>query len=155
MNGHMRSLTRVIKEHNGVVDKFVGDCVMAVFGAPFSRDDDAVAAARCALRMVEERERLNLSSRYKLRIGIGMATGPVVAGCMGSKDRLNYTVLGERVNLASRLAGKAAPMQILIDSTTRECLADSVVVEALEPLQLKGFEGKLTAFRLMDVARAA
>lgn len=155
LNEHMTILTRVIKEHNGVVDKFVGDCVMAVFGAPFGRDDDVVAAARCALRMVEERKRLNLSSRYNLRVGIGMATGDVVAGCMGSQDRLNYTVLGERVNLASRLAGKAGPMQIVIDSTTRERLADSALVEALEPLQLKGFECKQPAFRLMEVARAA
>jgi class 3 adenylate cyclase len=59
--------------------------------------------------MIEERERLNRSSKYVLRIGIGMATGPVVAGCMGSQDRLNYTVLGERVNLASRICGKPDP----------------------------------------------
>lgn len=155
LNDHMTILTRVIKEHNGVVDKFVGDCVMAVFGAPFSHSDDVVAASRCALRMVEERQRLNLSSRYRLQIGIGMATGTVVAGCMGSQDRLNYTVLGERVNLASRLLGKAGPMQIVIDSTTRERLADSARVEALEPLELKGFEGKLPAFLLIEVARAA
>ncbi|OFW22067.1 MAG: hypothetical protein A3H97_08515 [Acidobacteria bacterium RIFCSPLOWO2_02_FULL_65_29] len=155
LNEHMTILTRVIKEHNGVVDKFVGDCVMAVFGAPFSRDDDVALAARCALRMVEERKRLNLSSRYTLQIGIGMATGAVVAGCMGSQDRLNYTVLGERVNLASRLAGKAGPMQIVIDATTRERLADSALVEALDPLQLKGFEGKQPAFRLSEVAHAA
>lgn len=154
LNEHMTILTHVIKAHDGVVDKFVGDCVMAVFGAPFSHDDDVFAAARCAVRLIQEREQLNRSSRYVLRIGIGMATGPVVAGCMGSQERLNYTVLGERVNLASRLCGKAGPMEIVIDSTTRARLADSASVEALEPLELKGFSGQVPAFRLLEVACA-
>jgi class 3 adenylate cyclase len=155
LNEHMTILTRVIKAHHGVVDKFVGDCVMAIFGAPFSRDDDVLAAARCALQMVEERQLVNQSSRHALQVGIGMSTGVVVAGCMGSVDRMNYTVLGERVNLASRLAGKAGPMEILIDVTTKERLDGLARVELLEPLRVKGFEGMLTAFRLKEVARAA
>ena len=150
LNEHMTALTRVIKAHGGVVDKFIGDCVMAVFGAPLRGGDDAVAAAKCALRMIAERERANRTSRHVLRVGIGLATGPVVAGCMGSADRLNYTVLGERVNLASRLCAQAGPMEIVIDTNTRARLPESAVTEALAPLQLKGFEAGVRAFRLVE-----
>ncbi|MBP7775514.1 MAG: adenylate/guanylate cyclase domain-containing protein [Acidobacteria bacterium] len=149
LNEHMTTLTRVIKEHGGVVDKFVGDCVMAIFGAPLSHGDDAVAAARCAVRMIDERERENRTARYVLRVGIGLATGPVVAGCMGSADRLNYTVVGERVNLASRLCACAGPMEIVIDSSTRARLPESAVAEALPALRLKGFGAGVPAFRLV------
>lgn len=150
LNEHMTALTRVIKAHGGVVDKFIGDCVMAVFGAPLRGGDDAVAAAQCAVRMIAERERANRTSRHVLRVGIGLATGPVVAGCMGSADRLNYTVLGERVNLASRLCAQAGPMEIVIDTNTRARLPESAVTEALAPLQLKGFEAGVRAFRLVE-----
>jgi class 3 adenylate cyclase len=149
LNEHMTALTRVIKEHRGVVDKFVGDLVMAVFGAPVSHGDDLMAACRCALRMIEERERLNQTGRWMVRMGIGIASGPVVAGCMGSADRLNYTVLGERVNLASRLCSRAGPMEVVIDSATRAGLADAANIESLPPLQLKGFEAGVSAFRLV------
>ncbi len=150
LNEHMTTLTHVVKEHGGVVDKFVGDCVMAVFGAPISRGDDAASAARCAVGMIAARELANRTSRHVLRIGIGLATGPVVAGCMGSADRMNYTVLGERVNLASRLCSCAGPMEIVIDPTTRARLPDAAVVEALPLLQLKGFGAGVPAFRLVE-----
>jgi class 3 adenylate cyclase len=93
LNEHMTALTRVVKEHNGVLDKFVGDLLMAVFGAPMSHSNDAFDAARCAMDPLRWREELNQTSRYKLSIGIGLASGPVVAFCMGSTDHLNYTVL--------------------------------------------------------------
>jgi class 3 adenylate cyclase len=151
LNEHMTALTRVVKAHGGVVDKFVGDLIMAVFGAPVRHADDALAAARCALRMVEERATLNRTSRHAIRMGIGIATGEAVAGCMGSIDRLNYTVLGERVNLASRLCGKAGPMQVVIDRTTRDRIAGQSEVAELAPLELKGFEGPVPAYQLISV----
>jgi class 3 adenylate cyclase len=151
LNDHMTALTRVVKQHDGVVDKFVGDLIMALFGAPVRRGDHAVAAARCAVRMVEERELLNQTSRHKIRMGIGVATGEAVAGLMGSADRLNYTVLGERVNLASRLCGSAGPMQVVIDHATYEHLGKAATVVALEPLALKGFSEPVPAYRLIAV----
>ncbi len=151
LNEHMTVLTRVVKEHNGVVDKFVGDLIMAIFGAPVSHGQDALAAARCALDMIAEREKLSQTSRHKIRMGIGVATGEAVAGCMGSVDRLNYTVLGERVNLASRLCSKAGPMQVVIDQTTRERLGDGAQVEPLPPLQLKGFSEPVPAYHLTQL----
>ena len=150
LNEHMTALTAVVYEHRGVVDKFVGDLVMAVFGAPKSYGNDAYDAVRCAQRMIEARGRLNTSSRYQVSIGIGIASGAVVAGCTGSKQRLNYTVLGERVNLASRLCGHAGAMEILVDETTRERLSSSIVAETLPELTLKGFSRSVAAFRVAD-----
>ncbi len=90
--------------------------------------------------MVRERERLNRESRHPIEIGVGIATGEAVAGCMGSIDRLNYTVVGSRVNLASRLCSEAGPMEVVIDDQTLSSLGPDTVRSA-EPvdLQLKGF----------------
>jgi class 3 adenylate cyclase len=146
LNEHMTALSRVVYEHEGVVDQFVGDLIMAVFGAPVRHERDAYDAARCALRMIEERQKLNETSLYRINIGIGVATGGAVAVCMGSNDRNNYTVLGERVNLASRLCGKAGKMEVLIDETTRARLGARAEAETLPGIELKGFSGTITAF---------
>lgn len=149
LNEHMTALTGVVKRCHGVLDKFVGDLLMALFGAPLSRPEDAFDAARCALGIIAERRRLNVTSRHSLEVGIGLATGDVVAGCMGSADRLNYTVLGERVNLGSRLCGIAGPGQVVMDETTRAALGDRAEVRALEPVKLKGFTAPVPAFQLL------
>jgi class 3 adenylate cyclase len=154
LNEHFTPLARVVTENGGVVDKYVGDLIMAVFGAPKSRGDEALRAARCALQMIEERDRLNAGdeTRHRVAMGIGIASGRVVAGCTGSTERLNYTVLGERVNLASRLCAQARAMEIVIDDLTRERLGSRAEVEAMPPLTLKGFTGSVSAFKLRRVA---
>jgi len=154
LNEHFTPLTQVVYENHGVVDKFVGDLIMAVFGAPKSAGRDAANAARCARRMIEVRQALNATSRYAIQVGIGVASGPALAGCMGSTDRLNYTVLGERVNLASRLCSQAGRMEVVIDSTTRERLGDEIQVEPLPPLKLKGYSELVPAFKLAGFASA-
>lgn len=151
LNEHMTALTRVVKEHNGVLDKFVGDLLMAIFGAPVSHENDTLNAARCALRLIQERDQLNTVSRHQLKVGIGIATGKVVAGCMGSSDRLNYTVLGERVNLASRLCSQAGPGQVVIDQCTYEKLGDGITTTPLPALNLKGFRDNVVAYELTKV----
>jgi len=148
LNEHMSVLARVVKQHNGVVDKFVGDALMAVFGAPVSHENDTLDAARCALSLVIEREKLNVTSKHKLNIGVGLATGKMVAGCMGSTDRLNYTVLGERVNLAARLCSQAKAGQVIVDQTTRERLGEIVETTPLPELRLKGFSETIVAYEL-------
>jgi len=150
LNLHMSALTTVVHRHHGVVDKFVGDALMAIFGAPKSYDADALDAAQCAIDLMAERQRLNSSGGHVIQIGIGVATGRVVAGCTGSVDRLNYTVLGDRVNLASRLCSRAPAGEIYIDDNTREALGkDSLRVEPMElSLMLKGFAQNIRVFRL-------
>ncbi len=155
LNEHMAALTRVVHTHGGVIDKFVGDGLMAIFGAPQRQDDHALAAVHTAWEMLAERARLNQSSGRELAIGVGIASGPVVAGCIGAADRLNYTVVGGDVNLAARLCDQAGRMEILIAETTRGELPPSVGVGAVPPLVLKGFSAPVAAYRVTGVAALA
>jgi class 3 adenylate cyclase len=148
LNAHMTALTRVVHAHGGVVDKFIGDAVMALFGAPHPQGDDARRALRAALAMQAERARLDAESGVPMPIGIGVATGPVVTGCVGAAERLEYTVLGDAVILASRLAAQAGPGEVLLDDVTRERAGDAARVETIAPLALKGFAAPVPAFRL-------
>lgn len=148
LNAHMTAMTQVVDAHGGFVDKFVGDLVMAVFGAPASTGEDAARAVACAHRMMEVRAALNRGADHPLGIGIGIATGEAIAGLMGSSDRANYTVLGGCVNLGSRLCAEARPGQVLLDATTRELVAGSVQTAALPPLRLKGFPDPVPAWQV-------
>lgn len=151
LNEHMTALTRVVTAHKGVVDKFIGDSIMAIFGAPKSYGADTLNAVRCAGEMMAVRARLNDTSRYQLQMGIGLATGRVLAGNMGSADRSNYTVLGERVNLAARLCSVAGRGEIVLGASTREQLGDLIEVSEMDPMQLKGFTDSIHAFKLVKV----
>ena len=151
LNEHMSALTQVVEKHRGVVDKFVGDCIMILFGAPKSYGQDASSAVRCAWDMIRERERMNKTSSRPLKIGIGLASGPALAGCMGSEKRLNYTVIGERVNLAARLCSQAGPMDVVIDDVTLTALPSNFVAESLGALKLKGFSEPVLAHRIKEV----
>lgn len=148
LNEHMTMLTKLVYLHDGVVDKFVGDLIMAIFGAPQSQGDDALRAARCAVGMMEERGRLNETTGRVVEVGIGLAYGELVAGCMGSTDRLNYTVLGDRVNLAARLCSAAGVGEILVDEEIASSLDESMVAEPREPIVLKGFAEPVASFVL-------
>jgi class 3 adenylate cyclase len=152
LNEHMTALTRAVHAHGGVVDKFVGDALVALFGAPKSTGDDARNAVGAAMQMIAERERLNAGAQDPLTIGVGIASGTVVAGCMGSEDRLNYTVLGERVNLAARLCAQAEGMEVLLDDATHASLGKMARTEPLPGLQLKGFAMPVAAYRLVSIA---
>ncbi len=152
VNNHMTAMTQIVRTHYGVVDKFVGDEIMAVFGGLKSYGSDAANAAACALEMIRVREELNTQLDVPIDIGIGIATGEVVAGCMGSADRLNFTVLGARVNLAARLCGAASSMQAIIDQNTLKALGDSASANPLPEMELKGFTNARTAFHLKSIA---
>jgi class 3 adenylate cyclase len=151
LNEHMTAMTALVHQHGGVVDKFVGDMIMVLFGAPSAFGDDAMRAAQCALRMILRRDELNAQGRWDFQVGIGIATGMVVAGCMGSEQRLDYTVLGERVNLAARLCSEAAPGEVLIDNTTMTQLGTTATADRLDNLALKGFPETVTAYRLQGL----
>jgi len=146
INQHMTAMTQLVHEHNGVVDKFIGDEIMAIFGAPKSYGDDAANAAKCAIAMIERRRELNETSEIPCEIGIGVSTGNVVVGCMGSIDRLNYTVLGERVNRGARLASLAKPGQILVDETTVAEVGPGLQSNSLDNITLKGYSESTKAF---------
>ncbi|MBL6765791.1 MAG: adenylate/guanylate cyclase domain-containing protein [Verrucomicrobiae bacterium] len=151
MNEHFTELTRIVYRHHGVVDKFVGDLIMAVFGAPKSYGNDADNAARCCLEMIAACEKRNRTATQPIHVGIGLASGQAVAGCMGSEDRLNYTVMGARVNLASRLCSAAGIDEIVIDRHTFERLPQHAETEALPAFQVKGFDEPVRACKLKAI----
>ncbi|PXA05339.1 hypothetical protein DDZ13_00295 [Coraliomargarita sinensis] len=140
MNTHMTAMTEIVHAHGGVVDKFVGDEIMALFGVPVPGDDDIGQALRCAKAMVARCQEMNASREPPIEIGIGIAHGEMVAGCMGSEDRLNYTVLGDRVNLASRLCSQAKPMEIVVDEPVRNATGLDLPDSERQTIALKGFE---------------
>jgi adenylate cyclase len=117
-------MSRIIESEKGVIDKYIGDEVMAIFGTPLPQTDHAVHAVTAAIRMLEELRRFNVEEGQAspLQIGIGIASGPVVAGNVGSPERLDYTVLGDTVNLASRLQGltKDYKAQLIMSGATYE-----------------------------------
>lgn len=149
LNGHMTLLTEVAYAHAGTVDKFVGDLIMVTFGAPKTGCDDPQRMARCALAMIAARAKANEGTAVPIRIGIGCAYGSVTAGCMGSTKRMDYTVLGERVNLASRLCGKAPPMKAYVDEGLRSVLRDAVC-QPVPPFEAKGFSEPVRAYELQS-----
>jgi adenylate cyclase len=110
LNEYFSWMADVIRGEGGTIDKFIGDAIMALFGSPIARDDDPKRAVRAALAMLNALDMLNADraaqGRSLLEIGIGLATGEVIAGQIGSPDRLNYTVIGDAVNLAARLEAR-------------------------------------------------
>ena len=157
LNECMGILSKVVDDEGGVVDKYVGDQIMAVFGAPVRTPDHAARGVRAAVRMREEIGRMNADrlgrGETAVRIGVGVNSGVAVAGNMGSPERLNYTVLGETVNLASRLCSAAAVDQVLASGATVR--AAGVPAVSLGGRALKGFTGDVEVFAVEDGARSA
>jgi len=122
--------TDVVERHGGIIDKFIGDCVMAVWGAPRARPDDALQAVVAAeeLRRWVQSANAAWRARWKVevRLGIGVHTGPAVAGNVGSPRRLDYTVIGDTVNVAARLEAVAMPGQILLSAETYRALGGAL-----------------------------
>jgi len=131
LNTYLGAMVEVITAHGGTVDKFIGDAVMAVFGSPVGRgvEQEAAAAVRCALAMRVRLDSLNASWREQgldpLASGVGLASGEVLAGQIGSPQRLEFTVIGDTVNLASRLEGLTRRLDaaVCIDAATAGLLA--------------------------------
>jgi adenylate cyclase len=162
LNACMTKVSRVIEGEGGVIDKYVGDEVMALFGAPAAHPDHALRAVSAGMLIVETLKKWNQarveSGELALEMGIGVHTGLVVVGNMGAEDRLNYTVLGSNVNLAARLCAVAKPYQLIIsEATLREPkVAQFFYTNPLPPITLKGFSEpvqiyEITGFKWEDV----
>jgi adenylate cyclase len=162
MNEYMNDIARHVDEHGGMINKFIGDAIMAVFGVPVFHhreediDQDAANAVNCALAMRAELKRLNVhwekSGLPTTAMRVGIYTGPLVAGSMGSADRLEFTVLGDTVNTAARLesAGKdaasdlnTAECMILIGESTYQRLHGRYVTQRIGSMSLKGKADKI------------
>jgi adenylate cyclase len=144
LNSYFEVMVGVIIRHGGVVDKFVGDAIMAIWGAPNGTPDDAKKAVMACLEMRKELERLNneriANGEQPLMIGMGLHAGPVVAGTVGSNDRLEYTVIGDTVNTASRIesATKSFGTDLLVSEAVVKKLDEEFLVELAGHTKVKG-----------------
>ncbi len=143
LNLHFDAMTQIILEHGGFVDKFIGDCIMAVFGVPIETEDHPTKAVLAAIRMVKKTREISKIWRenigYPLKIGIGINTGEMLVGNIGSTRRLNYTVMGDSVNVASRLEGlcKLYGVNIIISETTASSVKN-IPLRKLDCIKVKG-----------------
>lgn len=144
LNEYFIGMARAIEPHHGVIDKFVGDAIMALFGAPLGSPADAANAVRAALGMIAALENLNKARANRglkpWNNGIGLNTGQVIAGTMGSEDRWSYTVIGDAVNLASRLEGltKFYGVRLIVSEMTRQAAGTGFSYRLLDRVIVKG-----------------
>jgi adenylate cyclase len=156
---HLSAMAEVVQEHGGMVDKFAGDAVMAVFGAPQAQPDHAERALRCALAMQERQRELNAAaaaqSEPPLLMGVGVNTGTVIAGTVGGAGRLEYTVVGDAVNVASRLQGEALGGEILTTTSTIRAAGAAIRSEPAGPRQVKGRNQPVETHRILSATSTA
>lgn len=160
LNEVLGRLADAVLEWGGTLDKFLGDGLMAVWGAPVRHDDDVAAAVSAALRMHAELQALNAQQPDgpQFELGIGLNTGPVLAGSLGNTRRTEYTCIGDTVNVASRLCALASPGEILVGEGTATALASVGPLEPLAPVRVKGKTQPVPLFRVtpqLDEALAA
>jgi adenylate cyclase len=153
LNEYFETMVDVIFRYEGTLDKFMGDGIMAFWGAPVGHDDDPVRAVSCAMEQMEALARFN-SDRVSrglfhfehFEIGIGIHTGPLVSGYVGSSKALGYTVIGDTANTSARLCSIAQAGQVVVSEQTAELLGGRFPLDELPPAQLKGKERPIRIF---------
>ena len=156
LNDYFTDMVDVVFAHNGILDKYIGDMIMAVFGSVRSTTDDAANAVKVGSRMMMALRELNLrrgiAGQEAIRIGIGISTGDVVAGSIGSPKRLEYTVIGDRVNLAERLqnANKYYGTGVLICETTAARLSVPVRMRELDLIRVRGMQRPVSLSEVLE-----
>lgn len=152
---YFSEMTEVIFLHEGTVDKFVGDEVMALFGAPIPQQDHALRSLQAAVDMQARFEKVRLRWKEKglhiPQVGIGISTGNMIAGEMGGPQRAEYTVIGRAVNLGARICASAEGGEILVSQRTYDLVKDRAELEAVTGQQFKGIENDVTVYRLVRV----
>jgi adenylate cyclase len=159
MTRYMTEMTRVIFKYNGTLDKFIGDAIMAVWGTPAEDEDQALHACMAALEMQRRTKTLSdeiMTQGYRLSMRIGINTGIVMAGNMGSEERFDFTVIGDNVNIASRLEGmnKVYGTRIMISDATRARLDGRASSRELGSVRVKGKKQAIRVYELVDGERS-
>ena len=156
LSSYLDTMSREVSGHGGTIDKFIGDAVMAFWGAPAANADHAVDACRAALACQRALRASGLTddSGRPLRVRVGVNSGEMLVGNIGSEFRLNYTVIGDAVNIASRLEGanKEYGTEIIIGEETRRLAGDRIHVRELDRLMVYGRAGGIAIYELLDVA---
>ncbi|MBD0372470.1 MAG: adenylate/guanylate cyclase domain-containing protein [Pyrinomonadaceae bacterium] len=159
LNDYFGRMHNVVVSHGGHINKFIGDGLLIVFGAPVEREarDAARAAVDCGLAMLYETERINVdwkdSGRPEIKIGVGIHSGKATCGVVGAEERLEYTVIGDAVNLASRLEAKTKDLKVplLISEATLELIGDRYVTEKLGEVEVKGKRQLVRVFSVSGI----
>jgi len=157
LNVYLQTMTDLVFDYNGTLDKYVGDEIMAFWGAPVAFEDHALQACKSAIKQMEALNRLNEKwieeEKPTLNIGIGLNTGIMVVGNMGSNSRMDYTLMGDNVNLGARLEGtnKIYGTNIIISEYTYEHVRDEVIVRELDMIRVKGKENPVRIYELIDI----
>ncbi|MDQ3200418.1 MAG: adenylate/guanylate cyclase domain-containing protein, partial [Verrucomicrobiota bacterium] len=149
INACFDQLVPVVQKYGGTVDKFIGDEIMALFGAPIAHEDDAERALRAALEMMAALAEFNRAHGTSLGLHFGINTGRVVAGEIGGQNRRDYSVMGDAVNLAARLEDASSNGEIFVGPTTYRLTSPLFEFEAVAPLRLKGKEEPVEVHRLL------
>jgi len=155
INGYLSPMTRIVLEEGGTLDKYIGDALMAFWGAPVPQEDHAIRACRTALRFLEELEQLRkgwvAEGLPEIEIGVGINSGPMVVGNMGSDLRFDYTVMGDAVNMASRLesANKLFQTSVMVSEETWNRIAPQATGRRLGSLRLRGRSESVRVWELM------
>ncbi len=158
LNEYLSNMSNIIFNWNGTLDKYIGDAIMALFGAPIQSDDDELRAVAAAIEMQKCLQKLNhdftMQGKPNINIGIGINTGEVVVGNVGSENRLEYTAIGDSVNLASRLCSVAKAGQVIISESTYNHIKDHIEVIKLDMVQVKGKEQKVQIYQVASLKEA-
>ncbi|HEY3452358.1 MAG TPA: adenylate/guanylate cyclase domain-containing protein [Myxococcales bacterium] len=153
LNDYFELMVDEVFANGGVLDKFIGDCIMAMWGAPVARPDDATRAIQAACGMIDRAKEFNEERAAKglnpVHLGIGVNTGLAVVGNMGSTRRLEYTAIGDAVNLGARLCDVAREDQIVISATTLQRGGEEFEVEAMPPAKVKGKQAAIPVFKVL------
>jgi len=153
MSDYFAEMTPIIFRYDGTVDNYIGDAILAVFGSPLPDERQTEKAVTAAVRMQKRLQQWNRKrvqrDKPPLGMGIGIARGEVIHGNVGSHERLQYTVMGDTVNTASRLVDAAAAGEILINDRVQQCLGDLFKVEPLPPMHVKGKQEELQVYRVL------
>jgi adenylate cyclase len=153
---YLNEMSTLILKWDGTIDKYVGDEIVAIWNAPTTQPNHALWAVRCAYDLIDHatalQERLSTKGLPPISWGVGVNTGPAVVGNMGSKDRLQYTALGDTVNTAARFCSVAPAFTLLIGQTTLDACGDYIAVEQVPGLQLKGKSAdKFRVFQVVSI----
>ena len=154
LNNYLGKMSEIIIDHQGIIDEIIGDAVFAIFGAPISREDDADRAVQCALDMQEAMRDINRSNLKaglpEISMGIGINTGTVVAGNIGSEQRSKYGVVGHPVNITARIESRAQGGEVLVSGSTLDKLSTPRPTGPEKQVKMKGIRETVSIYRLKD-----
>ena len=155
LNGYVGTAAEAMLLQEATVDKYIGDAVMAFFNAPHDQPDHTVRAIRAAIQMRDDINDLreSMEPQFRLNFRVAVHVGEAVVGLVGTKDRLDYTIIGDTVNTAKRIQENGIPGKVVISDAVYQIVKDLVIVNPLEPMHVKGKLQPVSVYELLDLRR--